>query len=509
MLEELQRRNYSHRTAKTYVRIVRDFAGYFHQPPDKLGPEHIREYQAHLFQSKKLAPATVSQYVSALRFSFIKTLHRHFLAEYIPFPKARKRLPTVLSPEEVARLIDSARNLYHRTLLMTLYSTAMRRAELCRLKVRNVDSKRRMIRIHQGKGSRDRDVPLSPKLLETLRVYWRWMQPTTFLFPGMVKGVRADVPITPNVVWLACQHAARASEGLKVLVLEKNAPGGQAGSSSRIENYLGFPMGISGEELSNRAFVRAEKFGAHIAIAQSAIGLKSKLPPYTVELEGGRSVRGQTVIIAAGSRYRRLDLPNLSQLEGVGVYYGATQVEATVCREEEVAVVGGGNSAGQAAVFLAGTAKHVYLVVRGPCLAKTMSRYLISRIEANPRITLMAWTTIEELEGDTHLKRVRLHNTKTGANETRDIQHVFMMTGADPNTEWLRGSLALDAKGFIKTGAEVQDGWPLHRPPYLLETSLPGVFAVGDIRAESVKRVASAVGEGSMVVQFVHKVLAE
>src|ERR1700688_3161994 len=300
-----------------------------------------------------------------------------------------------------------------------------------------------------------------------------------------------------------------ASEGLKVLVLEKNAPGGQAGSSSRIKNYLGFPMGISGEELSNRAFVQAEKFGAHIAIAQSAMGLKSNLPPYTVELEGGGSVRGQTVIIAAGSRYRRLDLPNLSQLEGVGVYYGATHIEAAVCRDEEVAIVGGGNSAGQAAVFLAGTAKHVYLVVRGPCLAKTMSRYLISRIQANPRITLMAWTRIEALEGDTHLKRVRLHNTKTGANETRDIQHVFMMTGADPNTEWLRGSLALDAKGFIKTGAEVQDGWPLHRPPYLLETSLPGVFAVGDIRAESVKRVASAVGEGSMVVQFVHKVLAE
>ena len=300
-----------------------------------------------------------------------------------------------------------------------------------------------------------------------------------------------------------------ASEGLKVLVLEKNAPGGQAGSSSRIENYLGFPMGISGEELSNRAFVQAEKFGAHIAIAKSAIGLKSNLPPYTVELEGGGSVRGQTVIIAAGSRYRRLDLPNLSQLEGVGVYYGATHVEAAVCRDEEVAVVGGGNSAGQAAVFLESTAKHVYLVVRGPCLAKTMSRYLISRIEANPRITLMAWTKIEALEGDTHLKKVRLHNTKTGANETRDIRHVFMMTGADPNTEWLRGRLALDAKGFIKTGAEVRESWPLHRPPYLLETSLPGVFAVGDIRAESVKRVASAAGEGSMVVQFVHKVLAE
>ena len=211
MLEELQGRNYSHRTAKTCVRIVREFAEHFHQSPDKLGPEQIRQYQAYLFQSKKLAPATVSQYVSALRFLFIKTLRRHFLVEYIPFPKSRKRLPTVLSPEEVARLIDSARNLYHRTLLMTLYSTAMRRAELCRLKVHDVDSQRMMIRIDQGKGSRDRDVPLSPKLLETLRVDWRWMQPTTFLFPGTVKGVRADVPITPNVVWLACRQAAQVA----------------------------------------------------------------------------------------------------------------------------------------------------------------------------------------------------------------------------------------------------------------------------------------------------------
>ena len=209
MLEELQRRNYSHRTAKTYVRIVRDFAEYFHQPPDKLGPEQIRQYQAHLFQAKKLAPATVSQYVSALRFLFIKTLRRHFLAEYIPFPKSRKRLPTVLSPEEVTRLIDAACNLYHRTLLMTLYSTAARRAELCRLKVQDIDSQRMMIRINQGKGGRDREVPLSPKLLEILRVYFRWMRPTTFLFPGTVKGVRADVPITPNVVWLACRQAAQ------------------------------------------------------------------------------------------------------------------------------------------------------------------------------------------------------------------------------------------------------------------------------------------------------------
>ena len=209
MLEEIQRRNYSHRTARTYVRIVRDFAEYFHQPPDKLGPEQIRQYQVYLFQAKKLAPATVSQYVSALRFLFVKTLRRHFLAEYIPFPKSPKRLPIVLSPEEVTRLIDAACNLYHRTLLMTLYSTAARRAELCRLKVQDIDSQRMMIRINQGKGGRDREVPLSSKLLETLRVYWRWMQPTTFLFPGTVKGVRSDVPISPNVVWSACRQAAQ------------------------------------------------------------------------------------------------------------------------------------------------------------------------------------------------------------------------------------------------------------------------------------------------------------
>jgi len=300
-----------------------------------------------------------------------------------------------------------------------------------------------------------------------------------------------------------------ASEGLSVMVLERDAPGGQAGSSSKIENYLGFPMGISGQELSNRAFVQAEKFGAHIAIARSASGLKTSYPPYTIELDDGGTARGRTVIIAAGSRYRKLDLPNLAQFEGAGVYYGATQVEATVCRNEEVAVVGGGNSAGQAAVFLSGSAKHVYLVVRGPCLVKTMSRYLISRIEATERITLMTWTIIEALEGETNLQRIRLLNTKTGTSETRRIQHVFMMTGADPNTKWLRGRLALDAKGFIQTGADARNGWSLERAPYLLETSLPGVFAVGDIRAESVKRVASAVGEGSMVVQFVHKVLTE
>ena len=206
MLEELQRRDYSHRTAKTYIRIVRDFAAYFHRSPDKLGPEHIRQYQAYLFQSKKLSTASVSQYVSAIRFLFVKTLRRHFLTEHIPFPKSPRQLPTVLSPEEVTRLINAARNLYHRALLMTLYSTAVRRSELCRLQVSDIDSQRMMIRIH-GKGRRDRDVPLSPKLLETLRLYWRWRKPKTYLFPG--RGRRADAPISANIVWLACHQAAQ------------------------------------------------------------------------------------------------------------------------------------------------------------------------------------------------------------------------------------------------------------------------------------------------------------
>jgi thioredoxin reductase (NADPH) len=228
-----------------------------------------------------------------------------------------------------------------------------------------------------------------------------------------------------------------------------------------------------------------------------------------VELDDGKLARGRTIIMAAGGRYRRLDLPNLAQFEGVGVYYGATRVEAEFCREEEVAVVGGGNSAGQASIFLSDIAKHVYLLVRGPCLAKTMSQYLISRIDASPRITLMVWTRIEALEGSNELERFRWRNTKTNDSGSFDIRHVFVMTGADPNTEWLQGCVKLDANGFIKTGADVNDDWPLRRPPYLLESSLPGVFAVGDIRAGSVKRVASAVGEGSMAVQFVHKVLAE
>ncbi len=276
-----------------------------------------------------------------------------------------------------------------------------------------------------------------------------------------------------------------ASEGLNVLVVESDAPGGQAGTSSRIENYLGFPAGISGQDLARRAFVQAERFGAQIAVARTARGLKCGRTPYTVELDDGGSVQGRSIIVAAGAQYRKLDLPNLAKFEGVGIYYGATQVEGQLCGGEEVAIVGGGNSAGQAAVFLAGITKHVYLLVRRAGLAETMSRYLISRIEASPAITLETRTEVVALEGDEHLEHIRWRNAETGKTEIHEIRHLFLMTGANPNTSWLGGCLALDAQQFIRTGPDLGGDWHLHRPPYLLETSVPGVFAVGDIRAGS------------------------
>jgi thioredoxin reductase (NADPH) len=300
-----------------------------------------------------------------------------------------------------------------------------------------------------------------------------------------------------------------ASEGLKVLVVESDSPGGQAGTSSKIENYLGFPTGISGQKLTGLAFVQAEKFGAHIAVARSARALKCLRSPYTVELDDGGSAQGRSVIVAAGAQYRKLALPNLAQFEGVGVYYGATAIEAQMCRSEDVAIVGGGNSAGQAAVFLSAHARHVHILVRGGGLAETMSRYLISRIEASPEITVRPRTEVEALEGDGRLERIRWRDTANGTSDIHEIRHLFVMTGAEPNTAWLQGCLELDAKQFVRTGTDVGAGWRLGRSPYMLETSLPGVFAVGDIRAGSVKRVASAVGEGSMAVQFVHKALAE
>ena len=303
-----------------------------------------------------------------------------------------------------------------------------------------------------------------------------------------------------------------ASEGLDVLVVETNAPGGQAGSSSKIENYLGFPTGISGQALAGRAYTQAQKFGAQVMIAPRARGLVCDRTPYAVELDDNVSVAARTVVIATGAAYRKPCIENLPQFENVGVYYGATFMEAQLCRGEEVIVVGGGNSAGQAAVFLAQTAKRVHILVRAAGLAETMSRYLIRRIEENPRISLRPKTEIVELEGSDHLERVRWRDER-GDIETHSIGHVFLMTGAVPATRWLNGCLALDEKNFIKTGPDLsQDDltaahWPLPRAPYLLETSLPGVFAVGDVRGGNIKRVASAVGEGSIAVSFVHQVL--
>jgi thioredoxin reductase (NADPH) len=305
-----------------------------------------------------------------------------------------------------------------------------------------------------------------------------------------------------------------ASEGLDVLVLETNAPGGQAGSSSKIENYLGFPTGISGQALAGRAYTQAQKFGAHVMIAQCARGLACDRTPYGVELDDNLSVLARTVVIATGAAYRKPAIENLSRFENMGVYYGATFMEAQLCRDEEVVVVGGGNSAGQAAVFLAQTANRVHILVRTAGLAESMSRYLIRRIEENPKIVLRTKTEIVALEGAAHLERVRWRD-EIGNIETRDIRHVFLMTGAVPATRWLNGCVELDDKNFIKTGPDLSEDdleaahWPLPRSPYLLETSLPGVFAVGDVRGGNIKRVASAVGEGSIAISFVHRVLRE
>jgi thioredoxin reductase (NADPH) len=306
-----------------------------------------------------------------------------------------------------------------------------------------------------------------------------------------------------------------ASEGLDVLVLESNAPGGQAASSSKIENYLGFPTGISGQELAGRAYTQAQKFGAQIVIAKGARQLACARKPYAIEIEDGPRVPARTIIIATGAEYRKLALGNLSQFEGAGVYYGATFVESQVCKGEEVIVVGGGNSAGQAAVFLAQTASRVHMLVRSDGLAESMSRYLIRRIDDNPAIVLRTRAEIVELEGGHHLERVRWRDNRTGTVHAQDIRHLFVMAGAVPNTHWLDGCVALDANGFIKTGPDLSRDdlasakWPLARPPRLLETSLPGVFAVGDVRGGNIKRVASAVGEGSIAVAFVHQTLHE
>ncbi|HKR28981.1 MAG TPA: FAD-dependent oxidoreductase [Terriglobales bacterium] len=306
-----------------------------------------------------------------------------------------------------------------------------------------------------------------------------------------------------------------ASEGLDVLVLETYSPGGQAGSSSRIENYLGFPSGISGNNLASRAYTQAQKFGAQMLLSEATrLGCERK--PYAVEIENGEPISAaRAIVIATGAQYRKLAVDNLSQFEGAGVYYGATFVEAQLCKDDEVIVIGGGNSAGQAAVFLAETSKHVFLLVRSDSLESSMSRYLIRRIEETPKIDVLSHTEIIALEGTDRLERVMWRNSDSGTSEERNIGHVFVMTGAVPNTGWLQGCVVLDGTGFIKTGSNLSAEeltaakWPLARRPHLLETSLPGIFAAGDVRSGNVKRVASSVGEGSIVISFVHQLLRE
>lgn len=306
-----------------------------------------------------------------------------------------------------------------------------------------------------------------------------------------------------------------ASEGLDTLVIEATAPGGQAGSSSKIENYLGFPTGISGQALAGRALVQTQKFGASVSIAWEAVRLRCDLRPYGVELPNGRIVRAHSIVVATGAQYRKLPLENLARFTGAGVYYAATHLEAKLCKGEDIIIVGGGNSAGQAAIFLAGSCRHVHMVVRADGLADSMSSYLIRRIEESPHITLHSRTQITALAGTDRLERVSWYCSSSDSAQTQDIAHVFLMTGAIPNTQWLEQCVALDDKSFVRTGPDLraedlrQANWPVQRAPYLLETSLHGIFAVGDVRSGSVKRVASSVGEGSICIQFVHQVLRE
>jgi thioredoxin reductase (NADPH) len=307
-----------------------------------------------------------------------------------------------------------------------------------------------------------------------------------------------------------------ASEGLATLSLEAVALGGQAGTSSRIENYLGFPAGLSGAELASRALVQADKFGARTTVPQEAVGLRRENNHYRVTLSEGGEVAGRSVIVATGARYRRLGIPRLERFEGVSVHYAATEAEAQMCRGNEVAVVGGGNSAGQAAVFLADRVAKVYLLIRGDDLGKSMSRYLIDRIERTDNIELLSHIGVRELVGDGALEEVVVEDNRSGERRTLGARALFVFIGAEANTGWLKGTIALDERGFVPTGRALDrsalnsQAWNgLSREPFMLESSLPGVFAVGDVRSGSVKRVASAVGEGSMAVRFVHQYLAE
>jgi thioredoxin reductase (NADPH) len=302
-----------------------------------------------------------------------------------------------------------------------------------------------------------------------------------------------------------------ASEGLNTVVLERDGPGGQAGRSMRIENYLGFPTGITGSELAERAVVQAGKFGARLPIPTPVLGLSFTNGYALLQVEGGETVTAKCLLIATGADYRRLVAEGCEQFEGTGVYYAATPNEAFICRGAEVVVVGGGNSAGQAAVFLAGIARKVYLLVRGDSLCKDMSAYLARRIEQTPNIEILLNTEVRQMRGDTLLREVEIVNNTTGETRTLKTPALFSFIGAQPRTDWLPQEIERDEKGFVQTGfmAAQSSRWTAKRHPFLLETTCPGVFAAGDVRSGSAKRVASAVGEGAMAVMLVHEYLKD
>jgi thioredoxin reductase (NADPH) len=307
-----------------------------------------------------------------------------------------------------------------------------------------------------------------------------------------------------------------ASEGLSTLALESTALGGQAGTSSRIENYLGFPAGLSGFELASRALVQADKFGAQTAVPQEAVSVYREGDDYRIGLSEASEVMARSVIAASGARYRRLEVPGLERFEGAGVHYAATAAEAQPFEGEEVAVVGGGNAAGQAALFLAGRTRRVHLLIRGDDLGKGMSRYLVERVAGTENVELLVNTEVRELEGEDRIEGVVVEDNRSGTRRTLGTKALFVFIGAEANTGWLEGAVELDERGFVLTGGELGrsvlegEAWQeLSREPYLLETGLPGVFAAGDVRSGSIKRVASAVGEGAMAVRLVHRYLAD
>lgn len=304
-----------------------------------------------------------------------------------------------------------------------------------------------------------------------------------------------------------------ASEGLRTLLVEQEAPGGQAGMSSRIENYLGFPAGVSGGELARRAVTQVERFGAELVTPLKAVSIRIDGQYRCVKLEDGSELRCYTLLLACGVSYRRLDVPGLDRFTGAGVYYGSSVSEAMFCRNEDIYIVGGANSAGQAAIYFAKYARKVTMLVREDSLAKDMSKYLIDRIEHTDNIEVKTCTRVVAVQGTQHLESITIVNDKTGEKTTLPATSLFIFIGAEPHTDWLRGVVKSDEKGYILTGPDLMDGqqppegWHLDRDPFFLETSVPGIFSAGDVRHSSIKRVASSVGEGAMAVQFVHRCL--